>query len=132
MQSLLNNQLLDSITEQAKESPRLRMNYNLHENLDAKAQRLLNAMEPGTLIPIHRHQQTDETYIVVRGSVKILMYDENKNLLETFILSRENGNFGYHFPKGSWHTVEILETGTVVFEVKDGPYIPFQPEDVLQ
>lgn len=132
MQYLLNNQLLDSITEQAKESPRLRMNYNLHNSPEAKAQRLFNAMEPDTVIPIHRHPHTDETYILIRGSLKILMYDEKKTLLESIILNRENGNFGYHFPKGSWHTVEILETGTVVFEVKDGPYIPFQPEDVLK
>ena len=128
---LINQELLDQVTEQAKESPRLRMNFNLHESLDAKAQRLFNAMEPGTVIPIHRHPHTAETYIVVRGSVKILIYDEKKNLLETVVLNPKTGNIGYQFPKGSWHSVEILESGTVIFEVKDGPYTPFAEEDVL-
>jgi len=129
---LINQELLDQVTDQAKQNPRLRMNYNLHESLDAKAQRLFNAMEPGTVIPIHRHPHTAETYIVVRGSVKILIYDKNKNILETVILNPENGNIGYHFPKGSWHSVEILESGTVIFEVKDGPYTPFAQDDVLK
>lgn len=82
MYLLLDSQFLDSITEQAKESSRLRMNYNLHESLDAKAQRLFNALEPGTVLPIHRHPYTSETYILVRGKLKVEYYNEKKNFLK--------------------------------------------------
>lgn len=132
MNLLLDTQLLDFITEQAKESPRLRMNYNLHDNLDAKAQRLFNVLEPGTVLPIHRHMNTAETYILVRGRLKVAYYNEKKELLETVILDPLEGRFGLHVPIGQWHTVEPLESGTTVFEVKDGPYAPFKPEDILE
>ena len=75
---LIDNNLLDQVTEQAKSSERLRMNYNLHDSLDAKAQRLLNALEPGTILSIHRHRHTAETYIVLRGSIIVIFYDDNK------------------------------------------------------
>jgi cupin fold WbuC family metalloprotein len=128
---LLDNNLLDLVTEQAKESERLRMNYNLHESLDAKAQRLLNALEPGTILPIHRHTHTAETYIVLRGSIKVLFYDINKNLVNQYLVNPEEGVYGVHIPSGQWHTLEVMETGTVIFEVKDGPYAPLGEEDIL-
>ncbi|MEZ7913429.1 WbuC family cupin fold metalloprotein [Macellibacteroides fermentans] len=131
MNLLLDTQLLDTITEQAKESPRLRMNYNLHDSLEAKAQRLFNALEPGTVLPIHRHRHTAETYILVRGKMKVEYYNQNKELTDTEILDPAEGKYGLHVPAGQWHTVIPLESGTMVFEVKDGPYMPFQPEDVL-
>ena len=127
---ILNSTLLDAVTQQAKESTRLRMNYNLHENLDAKAQKLLNALEPGTQLPIHRHQNTSETYILLRGKLKVFFYNENKEIDNSIILDLSVGNFGVDIPAGQWHTLEVLETGTVIFEVKDGPYSPIQPEDV--
>ncbi len=129
---LLDNNLLDLVTEQAKESERLRMNYNLHDNLDAKAQRLLNALEPGTILPIHRHTHTAETYIVLRGSIKVLFYDINKNLVNQYLVNPEEGVYGVHIPSGQWHTLEVMETGTVIFEVKDGPYAPLGEEDILE
>ncbi len=129
---LLNTTLLDQITQQAKSSERLRMNHNLHQSLHSKAQRLFNALEPGTILPIHRHKETDETYILVRGKLSVLLYDENKNLIEKFELDKETGNFGAHIPKLQWHTVEVLESGTVIFEVKDGPYTPLSNDDVLK
>lgn len=128
---ILTNKLLDTISTQAKESPRLRMNYNLHETLDAKVQRLFNAMEPGTVIPIQRHQNTSETLMLVRGKMKVVLYDDNKNVLEETILSRDLGNYGVHIPVGVWHYVEILEPPTVMFEVKEGPYAPLAPEDIM-
>ncbi|MBP8904042.1 MAG: WbuC family cupin fold metalloprotein [Paludibacteraceae bacterium] len=128
---ILDKNLLDTITDQAQESPRLRMNYNLHDNLDAKAQRLFNALEPGTVLPIHRHRNTAETYILVRGKLKVEYYNDNKELTDTEILDPNEGKFGLHVPVGQWHTVIPLESGTMVFEVKDGPYAPFQPGDVL-
>ena len=129
---IINKELLDEITRQAKESPRLRMNYNLHDNLDAKAQKLLNALEPGTILPIHRHPNTTETYLLLRGKLNVILYNDKKEVLETMHLDTANGNYGLDIPAGQWHSVEVLESGTVILEVKDGPYIPFQPEDILQ
>ena len=128
---LLNHQLLEEITEQAKQTPLLRMNYNLHDSLDAKAQRLFNAMEPGTVLPVHRHRNTSETYILIRGAIRVLLYDDNKTLISSYEISDKNDNFGFHIPKGQWHTLEVLESGTVIFEVKEGPYAPLSDEDIL-
>ena len=129
---LINESLLDEVTRQAQESPRLRMNYNLHDSLDAKAQRLLNALEPGTLLPIHRHPHTAETYLLLRGEIKVLYYNDQKELIETVVLEPESGNYGIHSPKNQWHTLEVLERGSVIFEVKDGPYTPLEEKDVLK
>ncbi len=131
MNLLLDTQLLDMITEQAKESPRLRMNYNLHDSLDAKAQRLFNTLEPGTVLPVHRHLNTAETYILVRGKLKVEYYNDNKELTDSVVLDPQEGRFGLHVPIGQWHTVIPLESGTTVFEVKDGPYTPFDPSNIL-
>ena len=128
---LLNHQLLEEITEQARQTPRLRMNYNLHDSLDAKAQRLFNAMEPGTVLPVHRHRNTSETYILIRGAIRVLLYDDNKTLISSYEISDKNDNFGFHIPKGQWHTLKVLESGTVIFEVKEGPYAPLSDEDIL-
>ena len=128
---LIDKKLLDEVTERAKASERLRMNYNLHDSLEAKAQRLLNALEPGTLLPIHRHRHTAETYIVLRGVIKVLFYDDNKMLTDAFMVSPQEGSYGVNIPAGQWHTLEVLESGTVIFEVKDGPYAPPKPEDIL-
>ena len=110
----------------------MRMNYNLHETLDAKVQRLFNAMEPVTVIPIQRHQNTAETLMLVRGKMKVVLYDDNKNVIEEAILSHELGNYGVHIPEGAWHCVEILEPDTVMFDVKEGPYAPLASEDIME
>lgn len=128
---LLNNELLDTITEKAKNSERLRMNYNLHESLDAKAQRLFNAIEPGTKVPIHRHRHTGETYILMRGKINVIFYNEKREQTEIFELDPLKGNYGVHIPIGQWHNLEVLESGSVIFEVKDGPYAPIAAEDLL-
>ena len=111
---VIDKELLDGVTAQAKASPRLRMNYNLHDSLEAKAQRLMNAMEPGTDLPIHRHTHTAETYFVLRGRINVL-----------------KGCYGVQIPIGQWHTIEVLESGTVIFEVKDGPYTPLTPKNTM-
>ena len=129
---IITEELLNGISSQAKESPRLRMNYNLHEKLDAKVQRLFNAMEPGTIIPIQRHQNTAETIMLVRGKMKVIFYDDNKKVIEEAILSHGTGNYGVHIPTGVWHCVEILEPNTVMFEVKEGPYTPLADEDIMK
>lgn len=129
---IINNQLLNSITQLAKESPRLRMNYNLHTSLDAKAQRLLNALEPGTVLPIHRHLSTAETYILLRGKIEINFYNNQKKVTETIELDPFKNNYGIQIPAGQWHSLKVLESGSVLFEVKDGPYTPITPENILE
>lgn len=127
---LIDSELLNIISEQAVVSPRLRMNFNLHESESAPAQRLLNALEPGTVLPIHRHNHTDETYILLRGKIDVMFYSSDKTETERFHLDPLTGNFGVHIPRGRWHSLEVLESA-VIFEVKDGPYTPLLPEDTL-
>ena len=128
---LIDKALLDKVTEQAKESPRLRMNYNLHEALEEPVQRLLNVFEMGTVLPIHCHKDTAETYVLLRGRIKVLFYDETGRETETFILDHAEGNYGIHMPKGQWHTIEILESGSAIFEVKEGPYRPLDADELM-
>ncbi len=127
---IINDELLDKVTAEAKESPRLRMNYNLHESLDAKAQRLINVLLPGTPLPIHRHKHTAETYVLLRGKMFVVFYDDLGGQIERFLLDPTIGNYGIQIPKGQWHTVEVIEASAIL-EVKDGPYTPLQPEDIL-
>jgi cupin fold WbuC family metalloprotein len=128
---IIDKKLLDSITEQAKKSPRLRMNYNLHGSLDAKAQRLFNALEPGTVLPVHRHVNTAESYILIRGKLNVIFYDDDSKIIEKTCLDLSMGKYGVHIPAGQWHTLEVLESGTIIFEVKDGPYTPITPDNLL-
>lgn len=127
---IINDTLLDNITKEAEVSPRLRMNYNLHDSLDAKAQRLINVLLPGTSLPIHRHRHTAETYVILRGKMYIVFYNDLGVQEVRFMLDPAQGNYGVHIPKGQWHGIEVIEP-SVIFEVKDGPYIPLEPEDTL-
>lgn len=128
---IINNDLLNEVSEKAKASDRLRMNFNLHDSLDAKAQRLLNALEIGTDLPIHRHPNTSETYLLLRGKIRVMFYNDDKEETESFMLDPISGNYGVHIPAGQWHTLEVLESDSVIFEVKDGPYSPLGKEDTL-
>lgn len=127
---ILDDTLLDDLEAKAKQSPRLRMNLNLHDSLDSKAQRLLNALMPGTVIPIHRHRHTAETYAILRGRMFVVFYDSMGGAVERILLDSRSGHYGVHIPKGQWHVVEVIEP-SVILEVKDGPYMPLQPEDTL-
>lgn len=129
---ILDTKFLDELTEKAKESPRLRMNYNLHDSLESKAQRLFNGLEPGTDLPIHRHVETSETYILIRGALRVSLLDDNKNVIESAELNLNKGVFGFQIPANTWHKVEVMESGTVIFEVKDGPYTPLTEKDILK
>ena len=93
---------------------------------------MLNAMEPGTVIPIGRHQTTAEIFVVLRGSLKIIFYDDEKNITMEQILDSNKGNYGVFIPKGQWHKVEVLEPDTVIFESREGPYSPLTEEDMLK
>lgn len=127
---IIDDRLLDDIAARAEESPRLRMNYNLHDSPEAKAQRLINVLLPGTVIPIHRHRHTAETYAILRGRMMVVFYNDLGAQTERFLLDPALGNYGVHIPAGQWHAVEIIEPSAIL-EVKDGPYTPISPEDTM-
>lgn len=127
---IIDNKLLDQVTAQAEASERLRMNFNLHDSLDAKAQRLINVLMPGTQVPIHRHMHTAETYVLLRGKMYVIFYDEKGTPIERNLLDPSTGNYGVHIPKGQWHGIEVIEPSSI-FEVKDGPYAPIKSDDIL-
>ncbi len=128
---LLTTTLLDQLSCEASTSPRLRKNYNLHDSLDAPSQRLFNALQPGTKMEIHRHRHTSETTIVIQGSVKYTIYADDGKIEEAHILKTGSDRFGFNVPAGVWHTMEPLESDTVVFGCKDGPYHPLDKSDLL-
>ncbi len=124
--------ILDKLTEEAKASPRLRMNLDLRNSADDQSQRMLNAIEPGSVVPIHRHQKTSETVVCLRGRLVEEYYDELERLCAEAIELSPNGPVvALNIPAGQWHTVHALESGTVILEVKDGPYEPIQDVDIL-
>ena len=116
----------------AKTSPRLRMNMDLRNSAEDKSQRMLNAIEPGSPMPIHRHQKTSETVVCLRGRLVWEFYDELERVCtETIELSPNGPVVALNVPMGQWHTVEALESGSVILETKDGAYEPQGPEDIL-
>lgn len=124
--------LLDSLTEQAKASPRLRMNMDLRNSASDGSQRMLNAIEPGSPLPIHRHRSTSETVVVLRGRLVWEFYDELERICTDYIELTPNGQVvALNVPAGQWHTVKALESGSVILECKDGAYEPQKEEDIL-
>ena len=128
---LLSTAILDKLTAQAKASPKLRMNFDLRNTPDDQSQRMLNALEPGTVMPIHRHQNTSETVMMLRGKVKWLYYNDKGELTDTILVEAGGDICGLSVPKGQWHSLECLETGSVILECKDGPWEALKEEDIL-
>ena len=128
---LIDTNLLDTLTAQAKASPRLRMNLDLRNTPNDQSQRMLNALEPGTVMPIHRHRNSSETVVVLRGKVKWLYYNDKGDITDTFIVASGSDLVGLSVPKGQWHSLECLETGTVILEAKDGAWEALGEEDLL-
>ena len=130
---VINQALLDKLTEEAKASPRLRMNLDLRNSADDQSQRMLNAIEPGSPLPIHRHRHTSETVVCLRGRLVWEFYDELERICtESIELSPNGAVVALNIPAGQWHTVRALESGSVILEMKDGPYEPLQDCDVLK
>lgn len=129
---VLTTELLDALCEKAKSCERLRMNLDLRTSLDDRSQRMLNAMEPGTQLPIHRHTTTSETIVMLRGSIKEMLYDDKGNLTESIVLKAGTEPSAMSIPKGVWHNLECLEPGTVLFEAKDGAFEPRREEDTMK
>lgn len=130
--NVIDKNLLDELSAQAKFSPRLRMNYNFHQSLDDKCHRMLNAVEPGTDIPIHRHPDKDESFVILRGKVRVTTHNDDGSIIEDVVLSQESGNYGVDIPKNVWHKLESLEPGSVIFECKQGPFVPHDAEGILK
>ena len=126
---VITKEILDELTAMAKENPRLRCNLDMRNSADDQSQRMLNALEPGTVMPLHRHKSSSETCICIRGHFEEYFYDENGNLTDT--IDMVPGGVVLNIEKGQWHSLKCLESGTVLFEAKDGKYEPLGPEDIL-
>lgn len=123
---IINSDFLDLLTAKAKANPRLRQNYDLRNSENDGSQRMLNAIEPGTVMPIHRHPNTSTTVIIIRGRIRQNFYDDNGTLSESVILDAEGGIRVIQIEQGRWHNLESLESGTILFEAKDGAWEPYE------
>lgn len=127
---LITETLLDEVTAQARKSPRLRMNYNFHETMEAPIHRMLNALEPGTYLVPHRHPDKEEVYLVLRGSLLAILFDGEGKVIAKETLNSATGNYGIEIPAGAWHGIVVLEPGTVIYEIKQGPFSPLTPDNI--
>ena len=126
---IIENKILDELTAKAKENPRLRCNMDMRNSAEDQSQRMLNALEPGTVMPIHRHKGSSETCVCIRGHFEEYLYDSEGRLVET--VDMFPGGPVLNIEKGRWHSLKCLESGTVLFEAKDGPYRPLQDDEIL-
>lgn len=128
----IDREYLDKLSVKAQNCERLRMSSDLRTTVYDSSQRILNALEPGTILPIHRHRNTSETIIVLRGSLKEFYYNDKGEIIKEFLLQENGECIGVQIPIGQWHGIEVLESRTVIFEAKDGVYTPLTDEDILQ
>ena len=130
---VITNEILDELTAKAKENPRLRCNLDMRNSPEDQSQRMLNAIEPDSVVPIHRHQKSSETVVCLRGRVVEEYYDElERRCTEAIELSPNGPVVALNIPAGQWHTLRSIESGSVILEVKDGKYEPIQDCDVLK
>ena len=125
---IITKELLDELSSKAKASERLRANLDLRNSAEDQSQRMLNALEPGTVMPIHRHRGSSETCVCVRGHFEEYFYDSEGRLTET--VDMVPGGTILNIEKGQWHSLKCLESGTILFEAKDGPYRPLEEDEV--
>ena len=123
--------ILDMLTAQAKASPRLRMNLDLRNSAEDGSQRMLNALEPGTVLPIHRHHDSSETVVIVRGKIQWVFYDENGNETERVVLDADGDPRMLNVEQDRWHLLVCLESGSVLYESKDGPYHSSEEDEII-
>ena len=126
---VIDKNILDNLTVQAKSSPRLRIAFDLRNTPEDNSQRMLNALEPGTVMPIHRHKGSSETCICIRGHFEEYFYDSDGQLTDT--IDMVPGGPILNIEKGQWHSLKCLESGTVLFEAKDGAYHPLEEDEVF-
>ena len=128
---VIDKEILDELTAKAKVNPRLRCNLDMRNSADDQSQRMLNALEPGTVMPIHRHLASSETVIIIRGRIRWLFYDEQGRITESTELWSDGDVRMLNVEKGRWHSLECLESGSVLFESKDGPYHPLEEDEIM-
>ena len=128
---IIDTQLIDSVAEEARKSPRLRKNYNFHQSLEDKCHRFINALEPGTQVPVHHHPTKDETFVILRGRVRVTTYNDEGEVLESCIACPQDGVYGVDIPKNVWHGVECLEP-SVLLECKEGPFVEHEVDGILE
>lgn len=127
---IIDEALLRDLTAKARENSRLRYNLDLRNSAEDKSQRMLNALEPGTVMPIHRHKGSSETCVCIRGHFEEYFYDENGNL--TVTIDMVPGGVVLNIEAGQWHSLKCLESGTVFLEAKDGAYSPLSPDEIME
>lgn len=127
-----NSGILNNLTDKAKENPRLRQAYDLRTTSEDNSQRMLNALEPGTIMPIHRHRNTAETMMMVRGALIERFYNDDGTLAQEFEMRAGGEYLMVQIEAGQWHSLEVLESGTIIFEAKDGRYEPLGEEDIMK
>ena len=127
---VVTKEILDELTEKAKANLRLRCNLDLRNSAEDKSQRMLNALEPGTIMPIHRHKETSETCVCIRGHFEEYFYDEEGNLVDT--IDMVPGGTVLNIEKGQWHSLKCLESGTILLEAKDGAYRPLTEDEIME
>lgn len=125
---VITNEILDELSVRARESERLRANLDLRNSADDQSQRMLNALEPGTVMPIHRHKGSSETCVCIRGHFEEYFYDSEGQLTET--VDMVPGGVVLNIEKGQWHSLKCLESGTILLEAKDGVYRPLEPDEI--
>ena len=128
---VIDKKLLDDLSAQAKANPRLRQAMDLRNTPEDLSQRMLNAMEPGTILPIHRHHASSETVVVLRGKIEWIFYDNDGNETERVTLNANGEPRMLNVERDRWCSVVCLEEGAVVYESKDGPYHPLDPDEIL-
>ena len=128
----ITQEILDNLTAQAKASERLRMSMDLRTSGEDQSQRMLNAVEPGTPLPIHRHRGSAETVVIVRGRLKERFYNDAGEMTEEILMEVGGDCSVLQIPAGQWHDIDVLESGTVIFEAKDGAYAPLGEEDLMK
>ena len=128
---IITKEILDELMSKAKENPRLRYNLDMRNTADDQSQRMLNALEPGTVMPIHRHKASSETVIIIRGRIRWLFYDEQGLITESTELWSDGDVRMLNVEKGRWHSLVCLESGSVLFEAKDGPYHPLEEDEIM-
>jgi cupin fold WbuC family metalloprotein len=127
----IDDALLDQVTQKARNSPRLRMNHNFHSGPEDTLQRMLNAMEPGTYLRPHKHENPDkrEAFFALRGRLCVIEFNDEGGIIDHTILDARNGSYGAEIPGRTWHSIISLESGSVAYEIKDGPYAPINDKN---
>lgn len=128
---IIDKKILDELSAQAKENPRLRQSMDLRNSPDDLSQRMLNALEPGTIMPIHRHHGSSETVVIIRGRISWIFYDEDGQETERVVLDANGEPRMLNVEKDRWHSLECLESGSVLYESKDGPYHPLEEDEIM-